>query len=181
MDYLLQIGLTVIVAIVTAYGTSKFAYGSEVKKYLYINREKLYFDLCAHLDLLIMNSFNVYDSGYCSILNSYKPKVKMCGSSKVINSYKRLLNLFRKYDFELLQFRIKNDPRYNEALIKSGINELGESFEYYDGNYSDIENYEVLEKQYIDENLPDSSDLAQKINEIINAMRKDLGNRKVKW
>lgn len=178
---LLTTFISLIVALLTSWFTSKLAFKSDIKKYLHSKRETLYFDLCNHLDKLLMDQSLVYDNEYKTTLYLFKPKVKLIGSKKVIDGYKKFINMYYKYDCALAEFISINDPFNNDDAYEYRTNDLGEEMEMCHVNEHDIERYEANLNSFKNDNVPRIDEVSTLINDIANAMRKDLGNSKIRW
>ena len=178
---LITSGISALVAMLTGWISSKLAYNSEVKKYLYSKRELLYHELYENLDKFLMDLSLVYDKDYQDNLYTFKPKVKLVGSRDVINGFKGILTLINQYSLELEKFRMENDPQCCEKLYETRVDENGEEHKIFHGSMSDINRYERLEKDFSNNNFPESIQVSELINEIVNAMRRDLGNRNMRW
>lgn len=178
---LLTTFISLIVALLTSWFTSKLAFKSDIKKYLHSKRETLYFDLCNHLDKLLMEQSLVYDKAYKEILYSFKPKVKLVASKKVIDGYRQFINMYYRYNYALQEFISMNDPFNNDDAYEYRTNEFGEEMEICHVNEHDIESYEANLNSFKNDNVPRIDEISTLINDIADAMRKDLGNSKIRW
>lgn len=173
--------ISAIVAMLTGWVTSKFAYKSEVKKYLYSKRELLYYELYEYLDKFLMDMTLVYDSEFKKNLYDFKPKVKLVGSKSVIKGFKDILAMINQFNSNLNDFQSKNNPECNISNYEYQTDENGEEQEIFHWNEYDSNRYKSLEKEFINDNLPESQKVSTLINDIVNAMRCDLGNSNIRW
>lgn len=178
---LLTAGISLIVSILTSWVTSKCAFKSDIKKYLYSKRETLYFELGECLDELLIDLSNVYEEDYKEKLYLFKPRVKLIASNGVVNDYKKIMNVYNKYYFKLQEFISKNDPTMDENNYEHVTNEFGEEDDMPHFDERDINNYEHSLEEFKENNYPQTQEIQRMINNIIDAMRKDLGNNKIEW
>lgn len=182
MSELITIGISLVTSIIVAWITSKIAFRSDIKKYLHSKRETLYFDLYEHVDKLLINASMIYNDDYKEKLYSFKPALKLIASKAVINAYKDIYFLCNEYNYKLDEFTLSNDP----------INCIDfESIENEDGTYDEIPHniptdfefkyYEDSLRNFKENNIPTSKELSRIINTLTDAMRNDIGSKKINW
>lgn len=168
------------ISIVVAWITSHFAYKSELKKYLYVQREQLYFELYEHLDKLLMDRSLVYNEQYIDKLDTFKARVKLVASKGVIKEFRDVFRMYKQFSYDFEKFQMENDPRRNKKLCEYRTDEHGVEHECFHFNEHDINNYTLKEKEYTEHTLPEKQEVLELINNIVNKIRRDLGNSKVK-
>lgn len=155
--------ISLIVALITSWFTSKIAFKSDIKKYIYARKEVLYFELCDEFDKLIMNTKLIYDVEYKEKLLMYKPRIKLVASKSIILKYKCIVDVIHKYHYDLYIFNKSNSPYEDDIYLDIGYSKDGEEDSYH--NVPEFIETEFEEKlqNYKNDNSKKSKDKKVKI------------------
>lgn len=140
-------------------------------------RFSLYDECYKILEQNIMNNNIIFKREYIDSIIRIKPNMKLFASNSVLQAFRTYYDWAIDTYTAYLNFCTENDPtdKVHTELV------LLENGEYYedeiaDFNDHDLEHYELLCKQYIIDNNVDFKIVKSKIQNILNAMRSDLGN-----
>lgn len=137
------------------------------------SRLLLYTECYEILERNIANNNVVFQKEYIDSLIKIKSKMKLLASNNVLQVfkvyYKWVVDTYKSY----LDFCIKNDPT---DKVHTERTPDGTEFEVPDFNEHDLEYYEFLQNKYIIDRGIESTTVKSKTQDILNAMRSDLGN-----
>ena len=138
------------------------------------SRINLYIQCYAILEQNIADPKIVFESEYIKSLMKIKADMKVIASNSVIQAFKSyylwVLSFYEEYN----SFCKEKDP----GVFYTETTPEGEEYEIAAFNETDIAHFELLTKKYIEENNIENRDLRSKIQRILDAMRRDLGNDK---
>ena len=136
-------------------------------------RESLYAECYEILERNIMNNNAVFDHKYVEELIRMKPKMKLIASNNVLQTYKMyyewVIEIYKNYT----NYCKEKDPtnKYHTVTEPDGT-----VYEIPDFTEFDLEYYDLLTNKYIEDRSIDTRTVRSKIQDILNAMRRDLGN-----
>lgn len=137
------------------------------------NRIPLYIECYEILERNIANNNIVFQREYIDDLIEIKSRMKLIASNNVLQAfkvyYKWSVDIYKGY----LAFCVKNDPTYKVHIETTPD---GTEFEVPDFNEHDLDYYDFLQNKYITDRGIESTTVKSKAQEILNAMRSDLGN-----
>lgn len=110
---------------------------------------------------------------YIDNLIKIKAKMKLFASNSVLQSFKAYYDWAIKIYEDYHDFCEKNDPEKN---VHMGISPDGKKCEVPDYDENDLNHYEYIKNNYIDEKNIKSITVKSKIRDVLNAMRSDIGN-----
>ncbi len=170
----------ILIAIIAAFLTwffNRITIIAEIKKAkkdkINETRLPLYTECYEFLERNIANSNVVFQREYIDGLIKLKSKMKLIASSSALQAfkvyYKWAVDTYKNY----LDFCIKNDPT---DKVHTEMTPDGTEFEVPDFNEHDLKYYEFLQSKYITDRGIKSTTVKSKTQDILNAMRADLGN-----
>lgn len=137
------------------------------------SRVSLYTECYEFLERNIANNNAVFQREYIDSLIKIKSRMKLIASNDVLQAfkvyYKWAVGIYKEY----LDFCEKNDPT-DRVHIETTPDST--EFEMPDFNEHDLEYYEFLQNKYITDRGIKSTTVKSKTQDILNAMRSDLGN-----
>ena len=169
--------LIAFIAAVLTWFFNRLTIVAEIKK---AKKDKINENRIAHytecyeiLERNIVNNNLVFQREYIDSLIKIKPKMKLMASNNVLQAfkayYKWVVDTYKSY----LDFCAKNDPT-NNVHIETAPD--GTEFEVPDFNEHDLKYYEFQQKEYIADRGIKLTTVKSKTQDILNAMRSDLGN-----
>lgn len=137
------------------------------------SRLQLYTECYEFLEQNIADNNVIFQKEYIDNLFGIKAKMKLVASNNVLKAFKVyyecVVNAYEDYR----DFCIQNDPT---SKVHIEIQPDGTKFEVSDFNEQDLEHYEILRNEYISNSYNRLITVKPKAQNILNAMRSDLGN-----
>lgn len=180
-DLMITSIITVVIAIITAWITGKFTFKSDIKKYLHSKREEIYISLFELLDQLISDQTLIYDDEFKSSLIKFKPRLKLIASKSVIRHFEILYKLFMRYQVELEQFKVNEDPVNKPYAIEQKQDEDGEIYEICHVTEDEFNLYDYKVDEFQNVKIEQAQEFIDYINSLANQMCIDIGNTGYKW
>lgn len=160
--------------------TIRIQFKNNVKQKLTDEQRKIYLDTYIEVEKIITNQELIFERDYYNKLESYKPEMKLAGSNRVIGAYCNYMKFVWEMLSEKEDWISRNNPNANEYNFEPA----------YDPKYGEYEINHVTEdmeeqfrekyKEYKQNNTPEQDEIIKKVDELLNAMRKDLGNESYK-
>lgn len=136
-------------------------------------RESLYAECYEILERNIMNNNAVFDHKHIEELIRIKPKMKLIASNNVLQTYKKYYEWATAIYKDYTNYCKEKDPANKYYTVTEPD---GTVYEIPDFTEFDLEYFDLLTKKYIDDRRIDTRTVRSKIQDILNAMRRDLGN-----
>lgn len=155
----------------------------ELKNMLKINlteqQRTIYANCIIEINRILTNNELVFESDYYHKICEYSGLMELVGSNKTILIFEKyiyfLKNKYEKYH----TFVLNNDPHRESNNYEVGLTEEGNEYEVYHGSENDDEIFEMKLKRYKRENISSKDEINKLVFDLINSMRKDIGNNKL--
>ena len=108
----------------------------------------------------------------------YKPQVELIASPRVKGAYLKFYSFIDNYYKEYHKFCIENDPREDKNNYHTVVLEDGEEIEEVSFWSEDIKYFEKSAESFKHQHSPKIEELKKYLDELYEAMRKDLGSNK---
>jgi len=139
------------------------------------NRIPLYTECYEILERNILNSNVVFQKDYIDSLIRIKAQMKLIASNNVLQVFRTYYNWVIDIYKDYLKYCEENDPTGN---FHTEIAPDGTEFEVPDFNEHDMDHFDLLVEKYIQNRGVKNTTVKSKTQEVLNAMRADLGNDK---
>lgn len=169
-----------IIGYVATIKSIKIQFKNNMKQKLTDEQRKVYLDTYIEVEKIITNQELIFERNYYNKLESCKSKIKLAGSNRVIDAYCKYMKFVWEMLSKMEDWVSRNDPNANEYNFEPA----------YDQKYGEYEINHVTEdmedqfrkkyKEYKQNNIPEQDEIIKKVDELLNVMRRDLGNESYK-
>lgn len=175
-----RVWIKILIAVITAALTCVVNWRTLVFEIKKAKRDKvnerkvpLYIECYELLERNIADNNVIFQREYIDDLVKIKSKMKLIASNSVLQAfkayYKWAVDIYKSY----LDFCIQKDPA-RKVHLETTLD--GEEFEVADFDEHDLEYYEFLQNKYITDRSIESITVKSKTQDVLNAMRSELGN-----
>ena len=161
--------ITVVGLVITNINTKR-SFTEALKQKNNDQKREVYTAAFNDIDELVTRSIKIFDSDYFDKVVSHKAKIKLCGSPAVIKSYEEVFYLCLGVIRPSWEWIVENHPKYNNDLEGLDACYTPEDYE------RDCQIFEEKYKEYKENHLPEKKMITEKVETLLNEMRKDLGN-----
>ena len=178
MEFIKSVLTTGILPLLVAFLTAKLTYRRETKKSILEKRASLYLSIQNKAESLAYKPVQIFDLSYRNSVLKYKPQVELIASPKVKKAYLNFYSFIDNYYKDYYKFCNENDPREDKSNYHTVILEDGEEIEEVSFWDEDIKYFEKSAESFKNQHCPKIEDLKKYLDELYEAMRKDLGSNK---
>lgn len=178
MEFIKSVLIAGVLPLLVAYLTAKLTYKREAKKSILEKRASLYLSIQNKAESLAYKPVQIFDLSYRNSVLKYKPQVELIASPRVKGAYLKFYSFIDNYYKEYHKFCIENDPREDKNNYHTVVLEDGEEIEEVSFWSEDIKYFEKSAKSFKHQHSPKIEELKKYLDELYEAMRKDLGSNK---
>ena len=161
---LLTGGVSLITAVLTSWVTTWLTRRNEVRKHIMEKRTEFYFEIFPVIDTLVNHVDNILHDEYWDEFMRLKAKMKLLASQETFKMYEKLFVLLAE---AVSAFDIYTGIRRGEDTVNYDQESLAKI---------DRADFALSVPDFAMKHLPDKNLVRQYIQELYEAMRKDLGS-----
>ena len=173
---LLTAGLSLVVAVISTFITTKLAYRNEKRRLVHEKRSELYFDFYEHIERILSDREVAFSQEYLDKLVEYKARIKLLSSSNTFEAFKNYYGFIKQKRKAYEKYCRQNDPENNPDNLEIDVDENGEEQEIWHISLEELNHFGTLCKTYESEHRPSADEVNQYLVPLYEAMRKDLGS-----
>ena len=143
-------------------------------------RIKLYSDWYCALNQLESNDNIIYSKNFISKVEQMKAEVYLFATSNVIKKFDEIFKYINEIYNDFSKYYLDNDPENDKCNYIYDIDSSGSEYSIYSPTQNVIEDFENKIEIYKDEHKCDKEKINKLLLNLLNEMRKDLGNNKIK-
>lgn len=178
LSLIIPSSVSIIGFFVTYFSLSR-QFKNSIKEQITEDRRKVYLDTFADVDKAVTNSKVIYNPKYYDSLVQHKPEIKLAGSKEVIIAYKDYMRFVFNIAYPAWKWISENHPDANKNNYEYKCDEDGNEVEISHITEDMLNDFEDDYEKYQQDHMPKREDVQKKVLTLLNAMRADIGNKKV--
>ncbi|WP_313347465.1 hypothetical protein [Lacrimispora sp.] len=170
--------ITLVVPIIATFLTALIGFGVTlnkikrefkytIKSYLYQDIKKLYRDLYVCLEKVILDPMLAFEDRYIDELLNFKPDIYLFSSKNLIYCYRDFGTYLFNINEAFKHYKIEID--YEDYDYDDNGNVVGVNF-----GEDEVQEYQFKVSTYKEENCPSSKELKEKVENILDNLKKEL-------
>lgn len=145
-------------------------------------QRQIYLDTYMAVEKIISANELIFDTDYYDSVLEHKGEMKLSASNNVIQEYSNYVEYIHSFAWPFWKWKSDNDPTGDASNYEIIVDEhSGKEDEICHITQDMMDSYEYACRRYKQEHMPDSQEVKSKVESLLNAMRKDLGNDTYKF
>jgi hypothetical protein len=169
-----------IIGFIVSWIFLKMGFSNALKEKRDSERIKLYSDWYSALYKFINNDFAIFDKEEFSKILTMKSEIDLFSSNEMIKSFNKVLNYLNEVHKKYVDYDLSIDPRNDKTNYECGYDESGNYYEICHIQNYQLDDYENDIYDYKKKNVIDKNKRKEILLSILNEMRKEIGNDKLK-
>lgn len=149
---------------------------NSIKQQLTDEQRKVYIDTYTDVEKAVTTNEVIFDSKYYDQLLSHKAKIKLAASNAVIKAYSEYIKFVFDAAYSTWKWIEENHPENDKNNFEYVYDEEGNEYEIVHITEDMFKYFEVAYEKYKKEHIPKADEITAKVDNLLNAMRADLGN-----